>query len=513
MGTEETSRREGDLSGHALMLLKSEGAALSCVVAGLVVVCISRGSIWLYLGVGVALCGFVRGRVLAMQSRKEREELQGRLQTAIEVETALREEMQVMEDFVSSLKEFDDETPRLKAEIEEQNEALSTANARLETLATTDPLTTLFNHRALVEELDREVARATTTGRRFAVLFIDLDHFKSLNDTFGHQAGDETLVELANLLRSTLSPASVAGRWGGEEFLTILPETDADRGLRAAEALRAAIARHPFVSGEAGRLTCSIGLAVYPDDADTSNDLVAVADSAMYAAKRLGRNQVRAAADPAVGALERVHNRSDLREDATLAGTVEAMAVLVAARDRYAGEHYQAVVSLTTGMAIRLGMSLKEMQLVEMAARLHDIGKVAVPDSVLVKEGAPLTDEEWRILRRHSVIGADVVAHVPALRPLAPIIRSHHERWDGRGYPDGLVGEEIPLGARIVAVAGAYRALTADRPYQQGRTPEYALDELHRCAGSQFDPTVVDALADELAGQRMMQVEAVQVAG
>lgn len=457
----------------------------------------------------VALSGLLLCVLRGARSRRELRGLRVRMQEADREETALKEELQVLEDFVSSLKEFDDETVRLKAEIEAQNVALSDANARLERLATTDPLTALLNHRALVDELDREVARAQTTGRHFTVLFIDLDHFKALNDTFGHQAGDDTLVELAKVVRATLSPTSVAGRWGGEEFLAILPETSSDGGMRASEALRTAIAEHPFVSGEAGRVTSSIGLAVYPDDSKSSNGLVAAADAAMYAAKRLGRNQVRSASDPAVGALERVDTRSDLHEDATLAGTVEAMAVLVSARDRYTGEHCQAVVSLATGMAVRLGMSEKEIRLVEMAARLQDIGKIAVPDSVLVKEGAPLTDEEWKILRRHPEIGADVVGRVPALRPLSPIIRAHHERWDGRGYPDRLIGGEIPLGARIVAVADAYRALTADRPYQQRHSAEDSLQELRRCAATQFDAEVVEALAAELVGQRIVQAAGV----
>ncbi len=482
-------------------------ASFCCLMAGLAIVFVARAGEWLAIGALLALCGAILGTVLSLRTRREVQLLHDRARKAMRVELGLREELQVLRDSVSSLKQFDDEAHRLKTEAEAQNAALSEANARLERLATSDPLTRLLNHHAIVDELDREAARALSAGRRFAVLFVDLDHFKVLNDTYGHQAGDETLLEFASLLRATLGPTSVAGRWGGEEFLAILPETDHTGGMRIAEALRAEAAEHRFVSGEAGRVTCSIGLAVYPEDGRRSNTLVAAADGAMYAAKRLGRNQVRAAADIAVNALERAHDHSDRHEELELAGTVEALAELVAARDHYSNEQCLAIVGLARGMAGRLGIRGEGLRLLGMAVRLHDIGKVAVPDCVLVKEGEPFTEEEWRLMRRHVTVGAEVVEHIPALRPLAPIIRSHHERWDGRGYPDGLAAGSIPLGARIVAVAGAYRALTADRPYQQCRSRESAIEELRRCSGTQFDPAVVEALAAELGARPAVPAE------
>ena len=193
------------------------------------------------------------------------------------------------------------------------------------------------------------------------------------------------------------------------------------------------------------------------------------------------------------------------REEAALAGTVEAMAELVDRRDQYTGRHTQAVAELTLRLAEAAGCDTTEAQQIGLAGRLHDIGKVALPDAVLQKSSG-LTAEEWTLVRAHPVVGAEIVSLVPALRPLAPLIRSHHEHWDGGGYPDGLSGTAIPLGARIVAVADAYRAITAARPYQQQRSPVEALAELERCAAAQFDPSVVRALIHLLAADAASSV-------
>ncbi len=375
-------------------------------------------------------------------------------------------------------------------EVEAKNRALAEANTRLEALATTDPLTGLPNHRAIVAALDKELERVHRYGRPCSVLFLDLDHFKALNDTCGHAAGDTALHELAALTRATLRGVDTLGRWGGEEFVAILPETAADGAATVAEGVRAAVAAYAFSAGGGVRLTLSVGMASCPGDAANRDGLVDAADRAMYAAKRLGRNQVRAAGDPAVAALD---GESGSREDVALVGTVEALAALVEARDQYTGEHTNEVARLTARLALLLGRDTADARLIGLAGRLHDVGKIAIPDAVLRKPGR-LTEDEWTLIRTHPVVGADVVGRVPALRVLAPLIRAHHERWDGSGYPDGLAGADIPLGARIIAVADAYGAMTTDRPYRAGRDAAWALAELRRCAGAQFDPTVVDAL-------------------
>lgn len=386
-----------------------------------------------------------------------------------------------------------DEIAQLAAAFNHMTDALLSAERR----ADSDALTGLPNHRAMMQILDKELERSRRYGRPYAVLFVDLDHFKALNDSCGHAAGDAALCELVAIVGTTLRGVDTFGRWGGEEFVIVLPETAGDEALSVAERVRAAVAAHAFRAGDGVHLTCSVGVAAYPADAVDRDGLVEAADRAMYAAKHLGRNQARAAADPAVAALTQGGNS---REDVALMGTVEALASLVEARDRYTGAHTLEVAVLATEIAQRLGLDAAEVRRIGLAGRLHDVGKVAVPDAILCKP-APLTGEEWAVMRRHPIVGADVVSCVPALRALAPLIRGHHERWDGQGYPDGQAGTAIPLGARIVAVVDAYGALTTDRPYRRGRDAAGALRELRRCAGAQFDPSIVAALAQVLAAR------------
>lgn len=370
------------------------------------------------------------------------------------------------------------------------------ANMRLQALATMDPLTELPNHRSIVAALDQEIERCRRYSRGCAVLILDLDHFKSLNDTYGHLAGDAALKSAASLMRQALRTVDTVGRWGGEEFVLLLPELDTVEARRVAERLRGLIGSHAGVTSGRVPLTCSIGLALYPDDGTDRDSLFTAADRAMYAAKLLGRNQVRTFAEPAVAALQRNVAGSREEEDALL-GTVNALAALIDARDRYTGAHAQSVAALAFRLAQAMQLSADETRVIEIAARLHDIGKIAVPDIVLQKPGA-LSEEEWVVMRTHAAIGADVVRQVPALRMLAPLIRGHHERWDGQGYPDRLAGTAIPLGARIIGVVDAYVAMVTDRPYRRACEPARALQELHRCAAGQFDPDVVTALDAEL---------------
>jgi diguanylate cyclase (GGDEF)-like protein len=349
--------------------------------------------------------------------------------------------------------------------------------------------------------LEQELERVHQYKRCCSLLFLDLDHFKALNDGYGHIAGDAVLSEFADLLGAKLRRMDTVGRWGGEEFVALLPELDAGEALALAEEVRAAVAAHTFSVGGGLHLTCSVGVASTPEHAQECEGLLSAADHAMYAAKRFGRNQVRVADDPAVLALFMVSPASGGREEAALVGMVEALATLVEVRDASTGYHSHQVADLVLQLALGMGLPISEAQMVALAGRLHDIGKVAIPDTLLQKPG-PLTPEEWELMRTHPVVGAEVISYIPALRPLAPVICAHHERWDGQGYPDRLQGEAIPLGARILMVADAYLAMTVDRPYQQARAPAVILAELRRCAGSQFDPQVVTALEQVLLAEQ-----------
>jgi diguanylate cyclase (GGDEF)-like protein len=386
-------------------------------------------------------------------------------------------------------------------ELRSNNEALAEANKRLEALATSDPLTGLLNHRAMVAALDHELERAHRYNRPFALLFIDIDHFKALNDGCGHSVGDGALREFASVVGAALRGADVLGRWGGEEFLAILPETDGDAAADVAERVRSIVAGHTLATVTGLRMTCSVGVACSPQDSTDRDSLIDAADRAMYAAKRLGRNQVRLTSDPAVGALENDPGTAGTREETALIGTVEALATLVQARDHYTGFHIDAVSRLSAKLGEWLGLPAEQVYALRLGGWLHDIGKVAISDAILQKP-ARLTEEEWVLMRTHPIVGADVVSRVPGLRMLAQMIRAHHERWDGHGYPDGLAGEEIPLSARIIAVADSFRAMTTERPYQRARSTEDALAEMRRCSGTQFDPVIVEALIGVLEEKR-----------
>ncbi len=378
----------------------------------------------------------------------------------------------------------------LETKVQVRTASLREANERLAALATTDPLTALPNHRALIDIIDKEIERSHRYNRPASLLFLDIDHFKALNDGCGHAVGDAALIEFGQELQKGLRAIDTLGRWGGEEFVILLPETDGELALEVAERLRASIASHLFEAGGGVRITCSLGAATYSQDALSRSELVHAADRAMYAAKKLGRNQVRAVSDPIVNTLDSAIESS--REDIATQGTVEALARLVEVRDDYTGEHTEGVAQLASQLAKAMGLDETEARRVSLVARLHDIGKVGISDAILRKEGK-LDEEEWRLMKLHPIIGADVVSHVPSLRLTMPGIRGHHERWDGRGYPDRLEGEHIPLAARIVAVADAYSAMTTDRPYRQARSHEVAIEELKRSAGTQFDPAIVEA--------------------
>ncbi len=395
---------------------------------------------------------------------------------------------------------------RLYQQIEEKNAGLAESNRHLEALATTDLLTELPNHRALLWMIEQELERTQCYQHPCSLLFLDLDHFKALNDGYGHSAGDTALREFAHVLSSTIRRKDIAGRWGGEEFVILLPETSIKEAMEMAEKVRKAVSFHSFGICGGLHLTCSIGVACSPDDADDQDTLITKADQAMYGAKHLGRNQVRMVSDPAVIALLAGEVPEGGREESTLRGTVEALSTLVEERDSFLGHHSQDVADLVRQLALSFGMSQKQAARIALAGNLHDIGKIAIPDAILLKPGR-LTEEEWTLMRRHCIVGAEVISHIPSIRPLAPVIEAHHEWWDGSGYPHHLQGEQIPFAARLISVVDAYLVMMTDRAYQRACSPATAVQELRHCAGTQFDPQVVEALITLLEG---MQVQSYQ---
>jgi diguanylate cyclase (GGDEF)-like protein len=337
--------------------------------------------------------------------------------------------------------------------------------------AITDALTGLGNRRALQRALDDLMPRARH-DRPLVLALFDLDGFKHYNDTFGHPAGDALLVRLGGNLAGFLEGRGRAFRMGGDEFCVVF-ETSGELPERTVLGAAEALSEH----GDGFAITCSHGSITMPHETTETAAALRIADQRMYANKHAGRMSAgRQSTDVLLRAL--------------------------AERDPGLGVHDHAV-ALAAATAERLGLPPDDVERVRLATELHDVGKVAIPDAILGKPG-PLTADEWEFVRRHPVIGQRIVLAAPALAPVATLVRASHERWDGGGYPDGLAGREIPIGARIVAVADAYAAITAGRPYRPARTPGEALDELRRGAGSQFDAGVVDAWCAAVGGRALV---------
>ncbi len=413
-----------------------------------------------------------------------------------------------------------EELKRLHKALQEEQAALKEANARLERLSTTDMLTNLPNHRALQHLLEQECERACHFEYPLSLLFFDGDRFKQVNDMYGHAVGDVVLRELGERARNVLRAGDIVGRFGGEEFLVILPETGQQEAKEVAERLRSAVASCPLAACEVEggiALTVSIGVATYPDDGATGSEVQEQADQAMYWAKRLGRNQVRTAteADQAnrdaalkaatAHALERKELTVLAERDHESRARVEQLGVmysLMSALDlRQPGmsEHAHEVSDLVTGMARMLDFDEERTWQAATAAFLHDIGKIAIPDRLLHQPGKGFSERDWRLLHQHAELGAGIVEASPWLADLAPAIRHHHERWDGSGAPDRLSGTAIPLEARLISIAEAYHDMISEQPYHAALTIAGALAELERCAGSQFDPDLLPVFRATLA--------------
>jgi diguanylate cyclase (GGDEF)-like protein/putative nucleotidyltransferase with HDIG domain len=360
--------------------------------------------------------------------------------------------------------------------------------ARLADAAQRDPLTELLNRRGLEELMDVERERAVRSDRPVSVLVGDLDGFKEVNDRFGHLAGDRALQHVGALLETGKRRIDTAARVGGEEFALVMPDTDEHGAYIVAERMRADV-RDAFANGDVP-LTISFGIATFPVHGITMEAVMEAADEALYAAKQLGRDRSVIHSPEIAGLLSSPGGR-DPGAEAHLA-TVLALAEALDIRDTGTARHSRTVGRYAEMMARGLGLDPAVVERVRLAGILHDVGKIGVPDSILGKRG-PLTASEWLEMRKHPEIGARILAS-PYFDDLRVWVLAHHERPDGRGYPFGLAGDDIPIEARIVAVADAYEAMTTDRVYRPSLGEAAAREELRRCAGTQFDERVVEAL-------------------
>jgi diguanylate cyclase (GGDEF)-like protein len=391
---------------------------------------------------------------------------------------------------ITESRQLHDELMTTIAEMNQLNGELLAAREEAERRSRVDALTGVFNRRHFGEVLARTLAESQTAERASlpGLILLDVDRFKHINDTYGHGVGDEVLTGVAARLHARIRREDCVARWGGEEFVILIPELTDDLTLRRiGEAVRVAISGEPLPTS-AGPLavTASFGAVRLTPELATPERLVDAADQALYSAKRRGRNQVRQYTELSEADL--------ISEEPETVRVAQALALAVSIREGMPELHSQHVADLSVKVAEHVGASPAVVLRCRLGGWLHDVGKIAIPDFVLAKRG-PLDPAEWQLMRQHSIVGEEMVRRVAGLAEAAAAVRHHHERYDGTGYPDRIAGEGIPLEARIIAVVDAYSAITADRVYQGARTRQQALQELQRCAGTHFDPHVVDAFA------------------
>ncbi|MFW6056254.1 MAG: diguanylate cyclase [Chloroflexota bacterium] len=365
--------------------------------------------------------------------------------------------------------------------------------ARAQQRSRIDELTGLFNRRHFDERLKEEVSRHSRQDSVFSLLMMDLDSFKAYNDMYGHPSGDKLLKLVASLVSTSIRESDQGFRYGGDEFAVLLPHTGAEEAFVVAERVRTRVSRE--MEAKRSGVTSSIGLASYPADGVMPGELVATADTALYYAKNTGGNRTYVSSKIFSETEPVSESRNNHRGSGLSA--VYALAAAVDAKDHYTYGHSRKVNTYAVVLAESVGLPSDEVSRISTSALLHDIGKIGIPDRILNKKGE-LDDEEWDAIKSHPRLGANIVGNVPDLAPCVGAILYHHERWDGTGYPEGLRGKSIPIGARILSIADAFAAMASIRPYRDALPDEIALQRLKEAAGTQFDPDLVGVFAEEV---------------
>ncbi|MBE6088543.1 MAG: diguanylate cyclase [Clostridium beijerinckii] len=364
---------------------------------------------------------------------------------------------------------------------------------KLEELINIDGLTELYNHRYFCDSLAEKVKNGDRNSKPVSMIFIDIDYFKQYNDTHGHQKGDYVLRRIGEIIKSNIGEEDIAARYGGEEFSIILPDANEEEAIQVAENLRKKIECTRFYGEESqpkGKVTVSIGVSVYPYKARNDIELIKSADDALYRAKFFNKNRVEAY----TSILDEIKKNID-EKDIELVASIKTLISVINAKDRYTYGHVERVVVYSRMIADKLKLSKREKEILIYGAYMHDIGKININKEVLMKK-MRLTDEEWELLKQHPANGVEIIKSVDSLKDIIPLIISHHERYDGNGYPNKLKGKEIPYLARILTVVDSFDAMTSNRPYNTRKTYEEAAEELEKCSGTQFDPEISAAFIE-----------------
>jgi diguanylate cyclase (GGDEF)-like protein len=379
----------------------------------------------------------------------------------------------------------------LEQQLSEARRRLGEVERELGMYSSRDRLTDLPDLRRFYQRLVAEVDRSRRHGHPLTVAVLDVDGFRGINVSHGLAVGDALLRAAAGVLRAMTRADDYVARSQGDEFVMVLTDTDANGAKLCVE--RILLELEATATGPVSCVSASVGIASWVRP-QTAEQLLEAARRGVEHARADGGGRA-AIVD---GGPDDTNPKDDSRRDA-----IVGLATALLERDRYTGDHSEAVVELTVRVARALALSPDELDRVETAALLHDIGKVGIPDSILHKDG-PLSDEERVLMNDHPVIGERILRAIPGLGGVARIVRHEHERWDGSGYPDGLAGQAIPIGSRIILACDAYHAMTSDRPYRAAMSHGDALRELRKGAGTQFDPHVVEALLGCLYGDRSL---------
>jgi diguanylate cyclase (GGDEF)-like protein len=390
-------------------------------------------------------------------------------------------------------------------ELKKINRELLLSNKKLSQAALKDMHTGLYNHKYLEEMLNAEFYRVKQYGGSLSLIMVDIDFFKSINDMYGHEFGDMVLKQFAAKLKDMTRRYDTVIRYSGEEFVIVSSGINRQQALAFAQRVLDGVGLCDFGDRKNKvKLKLSIAAISYPEDkANKPADLMRAAELLMARVKDDGGGRAYSSVDkgasvrkPArdsaseVNLLRQKLEKLNKQANQNLIESIFAFAKTIEMRDHYTGEHVEKTVRYATGIASRLGLSKYDTDIIKQAAILHDLGKIGISDKILLKK-SKLTEKEMSQIRKHPSIAADILRPVHVFNAIIPFILHHHERWDGRGYPDGLKGEEIPLGARIVAIADVYQALISNRPYRKAFPKRQAVKIIEESSGTQFDPQIV----------------------